>query len=324
METLSAETALAPTARLSELSVVDSIASFLREVASAGALQLPPLLVGSLVGGDGRYRVERVLGRGGMGTVYAAHDTLLDRKVALKILDRAADADRHDSMLREARIAAGLDHERIARVYDAGRHESAPFVAMELVRGTTLREWVKTHLPTPTEVVLIAAQIAEGLAVLHAAGVVHRDLKPENVMLTERGGLKLLDFGLARHARLAEPTPTIELPEGRGDTLSVISGTPGYMAPEQCLGKSCDARADVFAFGVLLYELVVGRRPFSGQNAREILAATLTQRADCSGSPWQAVPEELRAVAERALSADPCARYLHGAALSAALAPLAS
>src|ERR1041384_7169059 len=152
---------------------------------------------GSPWGEAERYTIQRRLGRGGMGSVYAAVDGVLDRIVALKVLDATGDDDR-DRVLREAKLAARVEHERIARVYDAGRYAGLGFVAMEYVQGTTLRAWMSGRDLSASEAVRIAFQIAQGLAALHDCGVVHRDLKPENVMVTVQGSVKLLDFGLAR------------------------------------------------------------------------------------------------------------------------------
>jgi serine/threonine protein kinase len=321
--------ALAPT--LAELESgsndTESLASFLCQVAQAPAREPPAARVGTRIGAEGRYLIEALLGRGGMGTVYAAQDTLLHRRVALKVLDQATDADQQERVLREARIAAGLEHERIARVYDVGRHEDSRFVAMELVRGTTLRQWMRARVFSASEVTHIALQVAEGLAALHSAAVIHRDLKPENVMLSETGGLKLLDFGLARQAPAEEPAlqAGIDLGDSRDhQTVGVISGTPGYMAPEQCVGLPSDARADVFAFGVLMYELINGTRPFDGANAREIVTATLTQTPLFTHASWLAMPEELRAIIQRSLARERDDRFADGCALVEALSPLAN
>src|ERR1700733_152149 len=167
---------------------------FVRAVAHAPARRPPPdVPLGSRWGAGDRYVLERRLGRGGMGIVYVASDTLLSRLVALKVLDAdiANEIGAH-ALLREARMAAKIEHERVARVYDIGEHESSLFVAMEFVRGQTLRTWMTGRRVEVMEATSIAVQIAEGLAALHENGVIHRDLKPENVMLSEAGGVKLL------------------------------------------------------------------------------------------------------------------------------------
>jgi formylglycine-generating enzyme required for sulfatase activity/predicted Ser/Thr protein kinase len=312
----------------------------------------PAATPGSTWGEGDRYVISRLLGRGGMGVVYAADDTLLGRPVALKVLDDggAGGSSQRDRLVREARIAAGIDHPRIARVYDVGEHGGAAFVAMELVRGTTLRGWMADRQPTTDEVAAVVLQIAEGLAALHERGVFHRDLKPENVMIAEGTSVKLLDFGLARpmlgddapppdgrprppdgrpHPPDGRPRP----PDGGGPERSALrswglSGTLGYMAPEQCAGRAMDARVDVFALGVITYELVAGRRPFVGEGPRAIVEATLRATPDFGGDGWSRAPLWLRVVTATMLARAPEDRYPDGTAVLKALvdarAPAAS
>jgi len=278
-------------------------------------------------GESGRYTVERRLGRGGMGTVYAATDTVLKRVVALKILD-AVDPTQQQAhyarLLREAQLAARVEHERIARVYDVSTYDGFAFVAMEYVPGGTLRQWMTGRpLPVP-QIVDIATQIAEGLAELHSRGVVHRDLKPENVMLTAQGGIKLLDFGLARHALVPSEEPGAPARTAMFDGASVAAGgTPGYMAPEQYSGKSIDARVDVFALGVILFELVTGRRLFAGTTPRQVMSATLAGAPELRDGVWDLVPPQLRDDTRRMLALDPKARFSDGTRALAALRDLA-
>ena len=276
---------------------------------------------------SGRYVIDRRLGRGGMGTVYAATDTVLGRVVALKVLDAtSANQDPADftRLLREAQLAARVEHERIARVYDVGSHQGFAFVAMEHVSGGTLRQWMAGRTVPLLQVIDIATQIAEGLAELHANGVVHRDLKPENVMLTAQRGIKLLDFGLARHTLVQVDEPGLP---GRptmleGGSIATVSGTPGYMAPEQCTGEPIDARVDVFALGVILYELVAGERLFRGATPAALITATLEQTPALSQGAWAAVPARLREHTARMLARDPAGRFADGASLLAALREL--
>jgi formylglycine-generating enzyme required for sulfatase activity/predicted Ser/Thr protein kinase len=276
-------------------------------------------------GPSSRYLIERRLGRGGMGTVYAATDTVLNRIVALKILDTTdaeRDAAHHARLLREARIAARMEHERIARVYDVGTHEGFAFVAMEYVPGGTLRQRMRGwDVPVP-QIVDIATQIAEGLAELHAKGVIHRDLKPENVMLTAQGGVKLVDFGLARNAMVGdEPGGPGRAALLEGGSLAA-SGTPGYMAPEQCAGQPLDARVDIFSLGVIVYELVTGTQPFRGATAGAIMTATLEGGPALHEDAWQRVPERLREHTVRMLAREPQARFPDGGRALAALREL--
>ncbi len=286
--------------------------------------EVPP---GTKWGDSGRYTIERCLGRGGMGSVYAATDTVLERVVALKVLDAAEvdqDAAYRARLYREARLAARVEHERIARVYDVGSHDGHAFVAMEYIQGGTLRKWMADRKVSIPQIVDIAIQIAEGLAELHRNGVVHRDLKPENVMLTAQGGVKLLDFGLARYA-IAPSADTVA--PGRpvvfdGASVATASGTPGYMAPEQCAGKPIDERVDVFSFGVILYELVTGERLFRGKTMGAVVQATLAWVPDLHGDAWTLVPGQLREQIARMLAPDPDDRFKTGADVLAALREL--
>ncbi len=279
--------------------------------------------------GDGdRYTIERRLGRGGMGTVYAATDTVLQRVVALKVLDAVEpshQASHYARLLREAQLAARVEHERVARVYDVGTHDGFAFVAMEYVPGGTLRQWVTgREVPWP-QLVDIATQIAEGLAELHSRGIVHRDLKPENAMLTAQGGVKLLDFGLARHTVVAldEPSGAPVRPDATDGTTVATCGTPDYMAPEQYGNQPLDARIDVFALGVIIYELATGQRLFRGTTPREIMNATLGGAPPLTGGAWASAPERLREHAGRMLAVDPKQRFADGIKVLAALRELA-
>jgi len=293
--------------------------------AIAHAPSRPPTSVspGTKWGESERYTIDRRLGRGGMGSVYAATDSVLERVVALKVLDVGAlgqDATHRTLLLREAKLAARVEHERIARVYDVGSHNGLGFVAMEYVQGDTLRHWMAGRKVPAADIILIAIQIADGLAALHASGVVHRDLKPENVMLTAQGTVKLLDFGLARAAAVpAEPGGP-----GRPTAVhtSSVAGTPGYMAPEQCSGRPVDARADIFALGVIIHELVTGVRLFRGDTMGAIIEGTLRWVPELTDPAWNDVPPRLRELAARMLSREPDDRFDDGARAHSALLEL--
>lgn len=304
----------------------EEVEQLLRGIAHAPARRPASSVVRDTRWGDaGRYVIGERLGRGGMGTVYSATDTVLNRSVALKVLDVAdRDAVQHARLLREARLAAQVEHHRIARVYDVGSHEGLAFVAMERISGSTLRRWMVGREVTLAQVVDIATQIAEGLAELHAKGVVHRDLKPENVMFNEPGGIKLLDFGLARHTVAPGDEMGAATKAATGDGLSVpaASGTPGYMAPEQCMGQAFDARVDIFALGVIVYELVTGRRLFHGASAEATMRATLAGAPPPLGGRWNDMPDALRAHTLRMLALDPEDRFRDGAAVLEALRAL--
>jgi serine/threonine protein kinase len=262
-----------------------------------------------------------------MGTVYAATDAVLHRVVALKILDAAdpvQDAAHHARLLREAQLAARMEHERVARVYDVGTHGGLTFVAMEYVAGGTLRQWLGNRRVQVPEVLDIATQIAEGLAELHAKGVIHRDLKPENVMLTSHGGVKLVDFGLARNTLVSteEPTRHARTAILDGASVATASGTPGYMAPEQCSGQPIDARVDIFSLGVIIYEMVTGERLFRGSTIGAVLTATLKGAPGLHDGAWERVPGPLRDHTARMLASDPEARFADGSRVLGALREL--
>ena len=289
----------------------DPDSRLLREIARVPSRK-PPRDVPSGVrwGTAGRYQIEQRIGRGGMGTVYAATDTLLGRSVALKVLDdpqEDEDAAFRERLLREARLAAQVEH------------EGALFVAMEYVRGPTLRTRMGDAM-SAGESLALALQIAEGLAALHGSGIVHRDLKPENVMFTGSGDLKLLDFGLARQqeVRLHGPAGT---GGSSGDEVTVTAavGTPGYMAPEQWTGPRVDARADVFALGVILYELVFAERPFRGPNPLDVRLATLTTPPRFTSKGCAAVIPPVRELLRRCLAVAPGERFADGTELLVAL-----
>jgi predicted Ser/Thr protein kinase len=269
---------------------------------------------GTRWGASGRYVIEHFVGAGGMGKVYAATDTLLGRTVALKVLNVGSDITDgrgRKLIMREARFAAQVENERIARVYDVGEHGDLVFVAMEFVRGPTLRSWMTDYRPTVGETATVASQIAEGLRALHTRGVIHRDLKPENVMISESGAVKLLDFGLARrHAVDAQGIngkPAGAFADSDGDSSVGFSGTPGYMAPERFLGAPLDPRLDIYALGVIVYELVTGARPFPG--GRPSFPLDEVRRGSLfTEDAWLCVPGQLRDIVGRMLAPWPADR----------------
>ena len=221
----------------------------------------------------GRYRIVAALGAGGMGEVYRALDTRLKREVALKVLppDLVTDPDRRRRFLLEAQSAAALSHPRIATVYDADEADGVCYLAMELVAGAPLTERLRSGPVPMREVLALAVEVSEGLACAHAKGIVHRDLKPANVMIGVDGHARLIDFGVAK---LLEPG-SVERTTDLATRAGRVVGTPAYMAPEQARGAAVDARADVFSFGLLLYELLTGRRPFDRGSWPDTLAAVL-------------------------------------------------
>src|SRR5262245_30095719 len=254
----------------------------------------------------GPYEIEALLGEGGMGVVYRALDTRLNRHVAIKFLatgqgDRAA----LKRFQREAQMASSLNHPHILTVHDAGEFEERQYLVTELVDGGTLRDWTDAARRTGRDIAELLSGVADALATAHAAGMLHRDIKPENILITRAGYAKLADFGLAK---LAEPsgtntTRTVTAPATRP---GVVIGTIAYMSPEQASGAPLDARSDVFSFGVVLHETLAGTRPFTGANDLEVLQRII------HGKPQPLPPEvpaALRAVAEKALEKHPADRY---------------
>src|SRR6266852_370097 len=267
------------------------------------------------------YSIVSKLGAGGMGEVYLAQDTKLDRKVALKILpvDVASNRDRLARFVREAKSAAALNHPNIAQIFEIDEHDGTHFIAMEFVEGVTLREKIHRERTELKKLLRYLQHAAEGLAKAHAAGIVHRDLKPDNIMITREGHAKILDFGLAK---LIEPQLT-EAVEGQnsGDaataimqqhsTPGVIMGTVGYMSPEQAQGKTneIDQRSDVFSFGCILFEAVTGRRAFEGKDAVESLNKIIREPVAPLSELNPSAPVDLQRVVRRCLAKDPDERY---------------
>jgi Tol biopolymer transport system component len=265
------------------------------------------------------YRVLQELGRGGMGEVYAAEDLSLDRKVALKFLPDAfvGDPERMARFEREAKLLASLNHSNIAAIYGLEQAEGKRFLVLELVEGETLAQRLNKGALPIDEALGVCRQIAEGLEAAHEKGVIHRDLKPANVMITEGDKVKILDFGLAK--ALSDETqsvdssqsPTLTFTEGM-TRPGVILGTAAYMSPEQAKGKAVDKRADIWAFGCILFECQTGKRAFQGETVTETLAAILKGEPD-----WQALPpttpSNIRFVLSRCLQKEPTQRF-HNAA----------
>ncbi|HWO25123.1 MAG TPA: protein kinase [Kofleriaceae bacterium] len=298
--------------------------SLLREVARIEDAALPAselVRPGDLLGA---YRIVRRLGRGAMGVVYEAEDRQLKRRVALKVLalPRAGDDAHRRRFRREAHAASAVVHSNVAAVYGAGHDRGLDYLAMEYVAGVTLGEAMRRHggALALAEAARIGEAIASGVGRAHELGFVHRDLKPENVMLGEGGAVKVLDFGLAK---LAAP------PAGAGPSQLVtleghIVGTPAYMSPEQAKGRPVDARSDVFALGVMLYELVTGRRPFRGETAVELFIAIDRDEPARPSAVNPQVPPALEAIVLRCLRKAPEERFVSCSEAAAALRRVAS
>jgi dienelactone hydrolase/predicted Ser/Thr protein kinase len=268
----------------------------------------------------GHYEVIEKIGEGGMGAVYRARDIHLDRSVALKMLrESVANSDRKRRFALEARAASALNHPNIITIYDIDEADGVDFIAMEYVAGPTLAQLIPPGGMDPAVAARLGAQIADALAAAHQSGIVHRDLKPSNIMVNEHGRVKVLDFGLAKLAAPpsgeVDPTRTAAAETQDGTIL----GTVSYMAPEQAEGKRVDQRADIFSFGVVLYEMVAGVQPFRRDSVSGTLAAIL--RDEPPALDAARVPAALRRLIERALEKRPEARYASGSELAAALAP---
>jgi eukaryotic-like serine/threonine-protein kinase len=258
------------------------------------------LALGTMIG---VYRLEQLLGEGGMGVVYRAVDTKLNRAVAVKFLPAdIADSLARRRFQREARLASSLNHPHILTVHDADEFDGRQYLVTELVDGGTLRDWSKDRRRDWHEIIETLVGVADGLAAAHDAGILHRDIKPENILLTRSGYAKLADFGLAKlQVSPVAPTRT-DIEHTRH---GMIVGTVAYMSPEQAQGQPVDARSDVFSFAVVLYELLADRRPFEGKTDIDTLHAI----ANRAPNPLpDAVPQPLRELVERALRKDPAAR----------------
>jgi Tol biopolymer transport system component len=256
------------------------------------------------------YRVVEKIGVGGMGEVYRAHDTRLGRDVAVKILPErfARDADRMTRFQREAKVLAALHHQNIASIFGFEQTDEATFLAMELVEGEDLSEILRNGALPVDDAVEIARQIAEGLEEAHEKGIVHRDLKPANVKRTPDGRVKVLDFGLARafsgHTTGEEDISSAPTMTAAMTQAGTILGTAAYMSPEQARGQEVDRRTDIWAFGVILFELLTGKRLFAGETASDTLADILKSEPDWDELPDE-LPHQVERVLRRCLSKDP-------------------
>jgi len=268
----------------------------------------------------GSYEILSLIGAGGMGEVYRARDTQLNRDVAVKVLlNLSTDPHRLQRFEQEARAAAALNHPNILAVYHMGRYEGAPYLVSELLSGENLRQLVKRGPLPVRKVIEYCVQIAHGLQAAHDRGIVHRDLKPENLFLTKEGRVKILDFGLAK---LTQPVQTSEYGPGTIGGLTepgVVMGTVGYMSPEQVRGESTDSRTDIFAFGAVLYEMLTGKRAFQRSNATETQAAILREDPPNILDLVPNLPPGLQRIVQRCLDKSPEHRFQSAADLAFAL-----
>jgi len=268
------------------------------------------------------YEIVEKLGEGGMGIVYKARDTRLDRMAALKVLPpgKTTDPDRKRRFVQEAKAASALNHPNIITIYDIGVDDGVDFIAMEYVAGRALDALIHRQGMRPAEVLRIGVQIADALAAAHAAGIIHRDLKPGNIMVADSGLVKVLDFGLAKlseKSAIGEDAPTETI--GAETEEGVVLGTIAYLSPEQAQGLKLDGRSDIFSFGAVLYEMLTGRRAFRGETKVSTIAAILNREPEPLA---ETTPRELDRIVQRCLRKDPARRFQSMADLKVALEEL--
>jgi eukaryotic-like serine/threonine-protein kinase len=244
----------------------------------------------------GRYAIQSELGRGAMGVVYKATDTVLERTVAVKTVNMALERDGQDRyearFYQEARAAGSLNHQNIVTIYDVGRAGDVAYMAMEFIEGVELRAMLAEGKRLPVaHAVSIAAQVAEGLAYAHQHGVVHRDIKPANVMVLANGPVKITDFGIARMRASGDLTQT-----------GMMLGSPKYMSPEQVIGKRADYRSDIFSLGIILYEMLCGATPFNGENVTALMYQIVNFAPPAPSAMNSAVPELLDYIVAKMLA----------------------
>ena len=297
---------------------------------AADWLAMKELRAGQMIG---HYRLIRQIGRGGMGEVYLAHDTRLERQVALKLLPQhfTEDAERVQRFRQEARAVSALNHPNIITIHEIGEavveSSSVYFIATEFIEGRTLREMIIDGGMNPGEAVEVAIQAASALSAAHAAGITHRDIKPENIMLRPDGYVKVLDFGLAKlgvgsggwgignresgiRKQGSSPHSPLPIPHSLLSTdPGVVPGTVSYMSPEQAQGLETDARTDIFSLGVVLYELITARRPFDGETVTDVIASLLAQEPPPLTRRDPGLPDELQRLVSRMLAKDRSERY---------------
>jgi serine/threonine protein kinase/tetratricopeptide (TPR) repeat protein len=263
----------------------------------------------------GRYEIRSKIGAGGMGEVYLAQDTKLERTVALKILPAnvAADRQRMQRFIQEAKAASGLNHPNILTVHEIEQIDSVQLIATELIDGETLRQHLNARRIIIAEALDVSMQIASALSAAHAAGIIHRDIKPENIMLRRDGIVKVLDFGLAKLIERFDSEREVDA-EAATEALvqtepGVVMGTAAYMSPEQARGKDVDARTDIFSLGAVIYEMLSGRAPFAGETAADIIGALIHKEPQPLSTLVPNIPAELQHIVSKALRKDRDERY---------------
>ncbi|MCH7960277.1 MAG: serine/threonine protein kinase, partial [Candidatus Hydrogenedentes bacterium] len=280
----------------------------------------------------GAYEIQSPLGAGGMGEVYRARDTRLDRDVAIKVLpdDFKNDPVTRARFDREAKAVAALNHSNILTIYDVGSDDGTDYVVTELLEGETLSDTLDRENALPwRRAVDIGLAIAKGLAVAHEKGIVHRDIKPSNIFLTNDGGVKILDFGLAK-SLAAQPPPVSPAPDSArieamttkpGDATipGTLIGTIGYMSPEQARGFTASTASDVFSLGCVLYEMLAGKRPFVGETTNDTLVAIIKDEPEPVTRLAEGVPGDLAKILQKTLVKDPADRIQNGSELTECL-----
>jgi serine/threonine protein kinase len=258
----------------------------------------------------GPYEIQSAIGAGGMGEVYRARDTRLNRDVAIKILPASfsADPDRLQRFAQESRAAAALNHPNILSIFDIGEDRGAPYVVSELLEGESLRERLRQGPLASRKAIDYAQQVAKGLAAAHEKGIVHRDLKPENLFITNDGRAKILDFGLAKFTR-PELDASDDAPTQVATEVGTVLGTAGYMSPEQVRGKAADARSDIFSFGAILYEMLSGKRAFRGDSAADTMSAILKEDPPDLSETNRNIPPALERIVRHCLEKNPGERF---------------
>jgi len=257
------------------------------------------------------YRIIRLLGSGGMGEIYLADDIQLDRTVAIKVLppNVASDKDRMSAFIREAKAASAIDHPNIVHVYEVNQSDSINFIAMQYVEGETLGSKINGKPLDIAEFLQIGIQIMDAIAEAHARGIVHRDLKPANIMISNKGYVKLLDFGLARIQKVPDKANFSEVQTWTKSKPGVVAGTIAYMSPEQALGKKIDHRTDIFSMGVVFYEMATGQKPFSGSTPTETIDKIVHSQPESVARFNYTAPQELERIIRKCMEKDQERRY---------------
>ena len=260
----------------------------------------------------GRYQIIKKVGEGMMGVVYQAHDPRIDRIIALKVLreDRIQNEEYVQRFLKEAVAIGRISHQNIVAVYDIGQDHDTIYIAMEFLDGCGLDQVIKERRLSFTEIVALGRQIAQALDYAHQKGVVHRDVKPSNIIVLSSGSVKLTDFGVARIEAAGDPNKT---------QMGVLIGSPAYMAPEQVKGQPVDGRADIYALGVILFELATGQKPFTGGSIEVVFSQILQGQRPDPGKINSLIPKPLCKVILTCLEQDPARRYQTGAELATGL-----